>query len=62
MQSGMQVTMLSPGFIYEPYKPRDPIPFWRRFVAGFKKILDSPVCLLRNEVAIHSFFFEVQKG
>lgn len=27
--------MLSPGFIYEPYAPREAIPFWRRLV-GFQ--------------------------
>ncbi|KAJ4967727.1 hypothetical protein NE237_014428 [Protea cynaroides] len=27
-----QVAMQSPGIIYEPYAPREPIPFWRRLL------------------------------
>ncbi|KAJ8440125.1 hypothetical protein Cgig2_003450 [Carnegiea gigantea] len=27
----MQVSMLSPGFVYEPYAPRQRIPFWQRW-------------------------------
>nr|XP_018682598.1 PREDICTED: uncharacterized protein LOC103988908 isoform X3 [Musa acuminata subsp. malaccensis] len=30
-QVALKVTMLSPGFVYEPYKPREPISFWRRW-------------------------------
>ncbi|XP_065622706.1 uncharacterized protein LOC136064656 [Quercus suber] len=26
----LKVSMTSPGFIYEPYAPREQIPFWRR--------------------------------
>ncbi|GMI94521.1 hypothetical protein like AT5G27395 [Hibiscus trionum] len=28
---GAQVSMTSPGFVYEPYAPREPIPFWKRY-------------------------------
>ncbi|KAF2307161.1 hypothetical protein GH714_025207 [Hevea brasiliensis] len=27
----LKVSISSPGFIYEPYAPREPIPFWRRW-------------------------------
>ncbi|XP_056166223.1 uncharacterized protein LOC115680909 isoform X5 [Syzygium oleosum] len=27
----LQVTMLSPGIVYEPYALREPIPFWKRY-------------------------------
>ncbi|KAJ0078572.1 hypothetical protein Patl1_22758 [Pistacia atlantica] len=27
----LKVSMLSPGFIYEPYAPREAMPFWRRW-------------------------------
>ncbi|KAL8171219.1 hypothetical protein V2J09_023023 [Rumex salicifolius] len=27
----MQVSMLSPGIVYEPYTPREKIPFWKRW-------------------------------
>ncbi|XP_018682598.2 uncharacterized protein LOC103988908 isoform X3 [Musa acuminata AAA Group] len=30
-QVSLKVTMLSPGFVYEPYTPREPISFWRRW-------------------------------
>lgn len=30
MQGALKVSMTSPGFIYEPYAPREQIPFWRR--------------------------------
>ncbi|GMI88797.1 hypothetical protein like AT5G27395 [Hibiscus trionum] len=28
---GAQVSMTSPGFVYEPYAPRELIPFWKRY-------------------------------
>jgi hypothetical protein len=31
VQVGMKVVMMSPGFVYEPYSPRERIPFWKRF-------------------------------
>jgi hypothetical protein len=30
VQGALKVSMLSPGFIYEPYAPREPISFWKR--------------------------------
>jgi hypothetical protein len=30
VQVGLKVVMMSPGFVYEPYSPREPIPFWKR--------------------------------
>lgn len=27
---GAQIALASPGFIYEPYEPREKIPFWKR--------------------------------
>ncbi|XP_038992653.1 39S ribosomal protein L45, mitochondrial isoform X2 [Hibiscus syriacus] len=28
---GAQISMTSPGFVYEPYAPREPMPFWKRY-------------------------------
>lgn len=30
MQGQLQIALLSPGFIFEPYEPREKIPFWKR--------------------------------
>ncbi|KAK9029348.1 hypothetical protein V6N11_026467 [Hibiscus sabdariffa] len=29
---GAQISIASPGFVYEPYAPREPMPFWKRLV------------------------------
>ncbi|TYK10219.1 39S ribosomal protein L45 [Cucumis melo var. makuwa] len=39
----LKVSMLSPGFIYEPYSPRQQIPFWQRWFtrSGWKRTKDD---------------------
>jgi len=33
------MSLSSPGFIYEPYEPREKIPFWKRLdLSGFRSI------------------------
>lgn len=34
MQGSMKISMLSPGIIYEPYAPREPLSFVQRLVSG----------------------------
>ncbi|XP_078442342.1 mitochondrial inner membrane translocase complex, subunit Tim44-related protein [Wolffia australiana] len=53
-QGGLQVTMLSPGFIYEPYKPREPIPFWRRWFtrSGWRRTKEDMIMELKNAYAV----------
>uniref|UniRef100_A0A1D1YW47 Large ribosomal subunit protein mL45 n=1 Tax=Anthurium amnicola TaxID=1678845 RepID=A0A1D1YW47_9ARAE len=53
-QGGLQVTMLSPGFVYEPYKPREPIPFWRRWftLSGWRRTKEDMIMELKNAYAI----------
>ncbi|GAV63212.1 LOW QUALITY PROTEIN: Tim44 domain-containing protein [Cephalotus follicularis] len=49
-----QVSMLSPGLIYEPYAPRDPISFWRRWFtkSGWRRTKDDVILELKSAYAI----------
>lgn len=47
-------SMLSPGIIYEPYAPRDKIPFWKRYFTrnGWKRTKEDLTSELKNAYAI----------
>ncbi|KAL5566149.1 hypothetical protein UlMin_029313 [Ulmus minor] len=49
-----KVTMLSPGFVYEPYAPREPISFLRRWFtrSGWRRTKEDIILELRNAYAI----------
>ncbi|CAJ2628642.1 unnamed protein product [Trifolium pratense] len=51
---GAQIAVSSPGFIYEPYEPREKIPFWRRMFtrSGWKRTKDDMILELKNAYAI----------
>lgn len=50
----MQVTMLSPGFIYEPYAPREPISFLQRWFtrSGWRRTKEDMILELKSAYAI----------
>ncbi|KAL0558373.1 hypothetical protein IC582_002935 [Cucumis melo] len=50
----LKVSMLSPGFIYEPYSPRQQIPFWQRWFtrSGWKRTKDDIILELKSAYAI----------
>lgn len=50
----LQVSMLSPGFIYEPYGPREPISFWQRWFTrkGWKRTKEDIIVELKSAYAI----------
>lgn len=50
----LKVSMLSPGFIYEPYAPREPISFWQRWFtrSGWKRTKEDIILELKNAYAI----------
>ncbi|PNX98883.1 putative 39S ribosomal protein L45 mitochondrial-like, partial [Trifolium pratense] len=54
MLDGAQIAVSSPGFIYEPYEPREKIPFWRRMFtrSGWKRTKDDMILELKNAYAI----------
>lgn len=49
-----KVSMLSPGIIYEPYAPREPISFWRRWVtrSGWRRTKEDIILELKSAYAI----------
>ncbi|KAL0005824.1 hypothetical protein SO802_013385 [Lithocarpus litseifolius] len=51
----LKVSMTSPGFIYEPYAPREQIPFWRRWFtrSGWKRTKDDIILELKSAYAIN---------
>ncbi|KAG1327846.1 Tim44-like domain containing protein [Cocos nucifera] len=53
-QVALKVTMLSPGFVYEPYKPREPIPFWKRWFtpSGWRRTKEDIILEMKNAYAI----------
>ncbi|KAF4389941.1 hypothetical protein G4B88_003424 [Cannabis sativa] len=53
-KSGLKVAMFSPGFVYEPYGPREAISFWRRWFTrpGWKRTKDDMILELKNAYAI----------
>ncbi|KAI4301839.1 hypothetical protein L6164_035079 [Bauhinia variegata] len=50
----LQVTISSPGFIYEPYAPREPISFWQRWFtrSGWRRTKDDIILELKSAYAI----------
>ncbi|XP_059648557.1 uncharacterized protein LOC132294651 [Cornus florida] len=50
----VKVSMYSPGFVYEPYAPREPIPFWRRLFTrtGWRRTKDDVILELKSAYAI----------
>ncbi|XP_038988302.1 uncharacterized protein LOC103721000 isoform X2 [Phoenix dactylifera] len=53
-QVALKVTMLSPGFVYEPYKLREPIPFWKRWFtpSGWRRTKEDIILEMKNAYAI----------
>lgn len=50
----LKVSVSSPGFIYEPYAPREAIPFWRRWFTrdGWRRTKDDIILELKSAYAI----------
>ncbi|XP_073023663.1 uncharacterized protein [Primulina eburnea] len=50
----LQVSMSSPGFVYEPYSPREPISFWSRWFSrdGWKRTKEDVILELKSAYAI----------
>ncbi|XP_061349491.1 uncharacterized protein LOC133294758 isoform X1 [Gastrolobium bilobum] len=51
---GAQISLSSPGFIYEPYEPREKIPFWKRWFtkSGWRRTKNDMILELKNAYAI----------
>ncbi|XP_031278419.1 uncharacterized protein LOC116136885 isoform X2 [Pistacia vera] len=51
-EGSLKVSMLFPGFIYEPYAPREAMPFWRRVILGSnqdgQELTSLTTCRRRN--------------
>ncbi|XP_055816796.1 uncharacterized protein LOC129886235 isoform X2 [Solanum dulcamara] len=49
----VKVSMLSPGIIYEPYAPRDKIPFWKRYFTrdGWKRTKEDLTSEINSQMA-----------
>ncbi|EEF49784.1 pentatricopeptide repeat-containing protein, putative [Ricinus communis] len=50
----LKVSVSSPGFIYEPYAPREPIPFWRRWFtkSGWRRTKEDIILELKSAYAV----------
>ncbi|GAB2287357.1 hypothetical protein Dimus_021736 [Dionaea muscipula] len=50
----VKVSMLSPGIVYEPYAPREPISFWKRWFtrSGWRRTKDDLILELKSAYAI----------
>ncbi|XP_048323709.2 uncharacterized protein LOC107411963 [Ziziphus jujuba] len=51
----LKVSMSSPGFVYEPYAPRKPIPFWQRWFtrSGWRRTKEDIILELKSAYAIN---------
>ncbi|TVU37496.1 hypothetical protein EJB05_10812 [Eragrostis curvula] len=51
---GMKVVMMSPGFVYEPYSPRERIPFWKRWftLSGWRRTKEDVILEMKNAYAV----------
>lgn len=51
---GAQISMTSPGFVYEPYALREPIPFWKRYFTrtGWRQTKEDIKSELKSAYAI----------
>ncbi|XP_027158849.1 39S ribosomal protein L45, mitochondrial [Coffea eugenioides] len=54
LMGALQVSMQSPGIVYEPYAPREKIPFWRRWFtrSGWRRTKDDLILELKTAYAI----------
>ncbi|CAL5380882.1 unnamed protein product [Camellia sinensis] len=54
-QGSFKVSMSSPGIIYEPYMPREPISFWRRWFtrSGWRRTKEDIILELKSAYAIN---------
>lgn len=50
----LKVFMLSPGFVYDPYAPREPVSFWKRWFtkSGWRRTKDDIIIELKSAYAI----------
>ncbi|XP_014514578.1 uncharacterized protein LOC106772589 [Vigna radiata var. radiata] len=53
-QVGQQISLSSPGFLYEPYEPREKIPFWKRWftISGWRRTKLDIILELKSAYAI----------
>ncbi|KAL1294201.1 hypothetical protein HN51_054878 [Arachis hypogaea] len=51
---GQQIALTSPGFVYEPYKPREKIPLWKRLFTrtGWRRTKEDMILELKSAYAI----------
>ncbi|KAL5659567.1 hypothetical protein ACJX0J_032730 [Zea mays] len=51
---GLKVAMMSPGFVYEPYSPRERIPFWKRWftLSGWRRTKEDIILEMKNAYAV----------
>ncbi|CAD6222805.1 unnamed protein product [Miscanthus lutarioriparius] len=51
---GLKVVMMSPGFVYEPYSPRERIPFWKRWftLSGWRRTKEDIILEMKNAYAV----------
>lgn len=54
LMGALQVSMQSPGIVYEPYAPREKIPFWKRWFtrSGWRRTKDDIILELKSAYAI----------
>lgn len=54
LMGGMSVSISSPGIIYEPYAPREQIPFWRRWFtrSGWRRTKEDIMLEMKSAYAI----------
>uniref|UniRef100_A0A0E0ANJ4 Large ribosomal subunit protein mL45 n=1 Tax=Oryza glumipatula TaxID=40148 RepID=A0A0E0ANJ4_9ORYZ len=54
LKVGMKVVMMSPGFVYEPYSIREPIPFWKRWFtpSGWRRTKEDVILEMKNAYAV----------
>uniref|UniRef100_A0ACD5WPW0 Uncharacterized protein n=1 Tax=Avena sativa TaxID=4498 RepID=A0ACD5WPW0_AVESA len=51
---GMKVVMMSPGFVYEPYSPREPISIWKRLFtrSGWRRTKEDIILEMKNAYSV----------
>ncbi|KAL6657481.1 hypothetical protein ACP70R_005261 [Stipagrostis hirtigluma subsp. patula] len=51
---GLKVVMMSPGFVYEPYSPRERISFWKRWftLSGWRRTKEDIILEMKNAYAV----------
>ncbi|CAN6226345.1 unnamed protein product [Urochloa humidicola] len=50
----LKLVMTSPGFVYEPYSPRERIPFWKRWftLSGWRRTKEDIIMEMKNAYAV----------